>query len=380
MGMREQVPRKFLVRLKRLRLGLCCLILAGWTALLSAEAHAVSPDKYEDDDMHPRSSLLVLNGAGQRHNFHAPGDEDWIRFYGLKGLYYYIKTGSVGARCSTVMELYDGMGQKVGDSDFRLTGSTVEGEEEDLAWECRREGVYYLRIRQASGEVFGWETGYALYVWDGDAPPFPAKLEGTIKDRTSGRGMEGVTVKLTSQSAGLTSCVSDSKGFYSIVKTGGATYRLTAAASGYGTYEDDVRLDEGERVKREILMAPRLDKPSNLVAEAISGPPEAVRGDTVSLAIRVKNVGKGNAGAFRVGIYLSADKSLKFGNDRCLAGAVVPKLAAGGTWRKTMRIRIPKDVLPGMYHVGALADPEKKVSETSRNDNCLFSKGTMIIR
>ncbi|KPL09296.1 MAG: hypothetical protein AMS26_23020, partial [Bacteroides sp. SM23_62] len=69
----------------------------------------IGPDLYEDDDSLDNANIIISQLGWeemyelltQRHNFHDEGDEDWVKFYGVGGGSYEIKTENLDANCDT---------------------------------------------------------------------------------------------------------------------------------------------------------------------------------------------------------------------------------------------------------------------------------------
>ena len=168
--------------------GLACLLLA-WVSLPTAvlsqqhegdadplnaniqvlDSASTAPDAYEPDNTWLASKVIILNDQEphpelpsykpiQTHNFHMAGDEDWVKFFLLKGEIYKISVDSPGDKCDVVIGIYDIDGQTL----IKEVDDTFAGEKEYAEWECTANGVYYARIRQYNREVFGEGTAYQL--------------------------------------------------------------------------------------------------------------------------------------------------------------------------------------------------------------------------
>lgn len=168
-------------------------------------ADAVSPDEYEPDNTWETSSVIMLNDQMpyddfsflnpiQDHNFHAPGDVDWVNFFILKDEIYKITVDSAGENCDVVITIYDTDGKTV----IKEVDDTFDGEKEYAEWECDADGVYYARIKQYDPTKFGAGTEYRLsltqpyMVWSGRIygyviPPMSVNLRTSI---SSARSME----------------------------------------------------------------------------------------------------------------------------------------------------------------------------------------------
>lgn len=146
--------------------------------VFSNHAFAISPDSYESDDNWRESKVIFLNPQIpnletpnidyeiiQTHNFHFSDDEDWVKFSGQKGETYEIRTMQPDANCDTAIQIYTDGGQPLrteyGDI-IEEVNYYPEGFEESTDFKCPDNGIYYVKIRQASRNFNGSETGYKL--------------------------------------------------------------------------------------------------------------------------------------------------------------------------------------------------------------------------
>ncbi|MEZ4527928.1 MAG: hypothetical protein R2941_18590 [Desulfobacterales bacterium] len=178
-------PRQFCNQLL-CHLSLCFFLSA---ALSAAE---VLPDAYEPDNSFAAARPVTVNdSAGQCHSFHAEGDADWVKFYGLSGKNYRVQTLNPESRCNTVIEVFDTDGIAL----LKSRNCGIEGEDEILYWFCPKDGVYFVRITQAEPEIFGEHTGYSLSVDYSEGPVFDGNITGYVKDGFSGLPVAGATVR-----------------------------------------------------------------------------------------------------------------------------------------------------------------------------------------
>ncbi len=125
----------------------------------------VEEDAYEPDDTSSTASQMEL-GDVQLHNFHVPGDEDWIRFYAAKGQahnFYEIDATQIGSNVDLRLDVYyeepDGT---ISNLDFWaddfLTGAGVtETVSLDFAtWPELPEGFYYIRASASTNSPDAW--------------------------------------------------------------------------------------------------------------------------------------------------------------------------------------------------------------------------------
>ncbi len=125
----------------------------------AAAAAAVAPtywaagDAYEPDNTYATAYVHpMVPGTLYHHGFHAPGDEDWMRFNAVKGKTYAIDAIARGCQAATQIELYG--------AD---PGTPLVGDETTLIlWTAPAGGVYRVRVRHADPEGFGDATRYDL--------------------------------------------------------------------------------------------------------------------------------------------------------------------------------------------------------------------------
>jgi len=195
-------------------------------------ALAIQPDAYEEDNSFSYASG-ILNATVQHHNFHAAGDQDWVKFYAFnendEGRYMITAT-NVGSRCNVVIELYDTDGVTlIEEWDDPLKGTI----DETITWKCNKNGIYYVKIRHFDPGVFGDGTEYDLKVTrvggnDGI-------IKGVIKDKCSSQKISGV--KITATANGVSSTfINPFVGDYMISLIPNTTYSVKFEAAGYETF------------------------------------------------------------------------------------------------------------------------------------------------
>jgi subtilase family serine protease len=129
-------------------------------------------------------------------------------------------------------------------------------------------------------------------------------------------------------------------------------------------------LDEANNAKAALpAIKIALLKP-DLVATTVTGPDKGSPGKPIVVTTEVENQGPAAAGAFEVGIFLSADNALDPAVDRFLGSRIVTSLAAGKTvTTSSPNPVIPADVLPGTYFLIAVADYKATVGEQKEDNN-----------
>jgi len=148
------------------------------------------PDELEYPD---NAQVIIVNDKPQYHNFHESGDQDWVQFYGITGVIYDIKTSNLGTACDTVISLYDASGTLVD-----IMNANGAGEDEELNWQCIRDGVYYVMVRHSDESIFGDHTGYDLSVSDPTLPDILVLVTGRITDAATGKPIQGAKVRTDS--------------------------------------------------------------------------------------------------------------------------------------------------------------------------------------
>lgn len=122
-------------------------------------------DAYEPDDSIGQARPITADGAAQRHNFHQPGDHDYVSFHARTGQAYTIETFDLGADIDTVIYLYDEREEEQeidDDSGDELLASR-------LIWVPPDSGTYYVMIRDLGEDCAAADAAYSLRVTTGDA-------------------------------------------------------------------------------------------------------------------------------------------------------------------------------------------------------------------
>lgn len=123
-------------------------------------------DAYEPDDTCATAKAIVADGSTQTHTFHVPGDQDWIKFYGLANTTYVIQTSNPGANSDPVLLLFDSCtGGSLGGDDGAF-GQTVR-----LEWDVTDSRWYYLKLQQFDPAIYGPTTNYDISVTKDVTPP-----------------------------------------------------------------------------------------------------------------------------------------------------------------------------------------------------------------
>lgn len=108
-----------------------------------------------------------------------------------------------------------------------------------------------------------------------------------------------------------------------------------------------------------------LEAGADLVVSSVSGPTTAIHSKLVSVTFRVKNQGTAASGSYKVGLYLSSDRSIAPAVDRLLDRVPFFKgLEPGESRKSTKKVLIPISGLSGSYYYGAVVAGSKKASST----------------
>jgi len=106
--------------------------------------------------------------------------------------------------------------------------------------------------------------------------------------------------------------------------------------------------------------------PDLTVRDVVFSPQNVVQGGSLTVSWTEANIGGGNAGPYKVGVYLGISE---YGRDYLLASLNRDGLAAGGSRSYTQAFTIPSDVPAGSYYVTVFIDDLRAVSETNEDNN-----------
>jgi subtilase family serine protease len=126
----------------------------------------------------------------------------------------------------------------------------------------------------------------------------------------------------------------------------------------------------------------------DLTMTAVSGPGTGTRGGTITVGNTVTNAGNGASSSFSVALYLSTD-SVITSSDIYLTTRSISGLAAGASNAAATTVTIPRTIgydedgypislPPGTYYIGAVADSNNQVQESSETNNTLAGSQIVI--
>lgn len=109
--------------------------------------------------------------------------------------------------------------------------------------------------------------------------------------------------------------------------------------------------------------------PPDLIMTAVSGPVSSMAGLEITVSDTVLNQGTGNIVENSLaGIYLSSDPIITTADIFLGSREVIP-LAAGISNSGAMKFKIPVNLIPGTYYIGAIADYDNKIVEIDETNN-----------
>ncbi len=131
-------------------------------------------DTYESDDACNTARVITANGPLQTHTFHAPGDQDWVKFTAPAKRTYILEVSNTSANADPVVLLYNtcSVAQPPLGGEDNPFGPSLRFE-----WDGTAGTTYYIKLMQHDPSVAGVETNYDVAV-SGDvaqpeAPTFP---------------------------------------------------------------------------------------------------------------------------------------------------------------------------------------------------------------
>lgn len=346
-------------------------------------AAATEPDQYEVDDHYYQARSLPLNGLEQSHTFHHAADEDWLNFYATKDKLYFLGTKDPGTNCNTVFELYNAEGQIIDDEigSFEATHATGYGEVEEVGWQCPADGIYYLRVMQEDPEVFGVNTEYAVYLWDGTGPnDLMSTVEGKVTNGKTKKPVQGAIVTLTAVSNGTTGepDETNARGRYTLLALSGKKYKLKVQAAGYQAQTKTITV-KVEPVSVNFALTPTATSKPDLAVTRVTVPIESQPPGSIVVKSILANQGEAASGKFKLYIYLSEVPRVDFGRSHLLEVISGITLDAGATAVRKKAVTIPFDVAPGTYRIVVSADQLGNVAESSETNNCKASINNVVV-
>ncbi len=103
----------------------------------------------------------------------------------------------------------------------------------------------------------------------------------------------------------------------------------------------------------------------DFVVKSVSGPAKGAVGQPLTMTVIVGNNGPAPSGPFTVGLYLSPDATIDPLTDIFLGNMELPSVDSDGIGGGPKKVTIPASVVPGLYRLGAFADPNNLIAETN---------------
>lgn len=277
------------------------LVLAAFG--FSSSAMAIEPDQYEDDDSPALARVITMNSGKepQRHNFHDAADADWVKFYGVTkrpAIAYKIELKNIGVNAQAGIELYDSDGTTL------LLENKDEGETLVLTFDCRKQGVYYIKIANHSPELFGEGTEYELSISFPTGPiAGTGVISGMITDVATGAVIDGALIKTSGSISDISS-----KGFYLMLHPAGF-FTVSVTATGYPTRVVSCTVTSGENLTQDFALGiGGSDNGSICLAESLYG--EHAAATRLLRSYRDRVLAKTIAGRAVIGIYNAISRRL----------------------------------------------------------------------
>jgi hypothetical protein len=134
------------------------------------------------------------------------------------------------------------------------------------------------------------------------------------------------------------------------------------------TYEsqDHPEIRDYQEVRAWIPSRGAPSLPDLTVRNVNFSPQTVSQGGSITVSWTEVNIGSGNAGPYRVGIYLGVSE---YGRDHLLGSFNRDGLVAGGSRSYTQTFTIPSSVPPGSYYVTVFIDDLRAVSEANEENN-----------
>ncbi len=117
---------------------------------------------------------------------------------------------------------------------------------------------------------------------------------------------------------------------------------------------------------------------ADLVIDAMAAPATATIGGTIFISTTVRNGGTAAAGAFRFGLYFSADATITTA-DVFFGSCSIAGLGIGVSNTCSGSLTVPSTLTAGPYFVGAFADDQGQVGESNESNNTLASSSTTLL-
>ncbi len=145
-----------------------------------------------------------------------------------------------------------------------------------------------------------------------------------------------------------------------------------------GIFVSDIRMD-GSTARFSLSPANAPDPLPNLTCDPALNH-FAIDGTSIEIGLKVLNTGDRDAGAFRIGYYLSSNQTLTF-TDHLVGSDYVSGLSKGSSVSHALNLDVSTlpDLPDGNYYMGFIIDYQESVEETSEDDNISVYTGEQVV-
>ena len=223
----------------------------------SSVFQADGKDVYEPDDSLAQAGIITVDAPNPQHrSLHSSNDADWVKFYGIKGEIYTIRTANPGTNANHVPELYNSKGE-IEKSHPAILCESGKNDNPHISctmiWHCPENGIYYICVRPDSG-ASAQSAEYYLEIFTEKAV-FPGWLKGIVTDAITGLPVSNVRIFTSIGSSSL----SRPSGHYRIVQEPYENMKVTVEADGYiSRIFENITVSEGGTRILDIFLQPVL--------------------------------------------------------------------------------------------------------------------------
>jgi len=168
--------------------------------------------------------------------------------------------------------------------------------------------------------------------------------------------------------------------------SGNVTLPATLAPGTYyvGAFADDTQqVTESDENNNTALAANQMvvtrGAAADLAVTAVTAPATVTLGERPNITSAIRNLGTADAGAFRLGYYLSTDATITTA-DIPLGTCSYAGLAAGASSGCAGPLLFPTTLTPGRYYFGAIVDDQNQVVESDKTNNARAASGIITLQ
>ena len=116
-----------------------------------------------------------------------------------------------------------------------------------------------------------------------------------------------------------------------------------------------------------------------MIVTGLTSPDTITLGERPNITSAIRNQGTADAGAFRLGYYLSTDATITTG-DIQLGTCSYTALAAGANSGCAGPLLFPATLAPGRYYLGVIVDDQNQVAESNETNNTRATPGLITLQ